>query len=119
MHIYKIENVFYHVQWLCGMHIICRSLFVLLSFFFRPLCCLSIFDLGLLITPLVSSNFSYQLYSHHFTKERFGPIKLAYLRHFSLKCMYQAKKMSGHVYMLRYQFCFRFYNFPFNLELFK
>jgi hypothetical protein len=29
-----------------------------LSFFFWPLCCLS-FDLQILITPLVSSNFSY------------------------------------------------------------
>ena len=35
----------------------CRSLFVLLSFFFWPLCCLS-FDLRILITPLVSSNSS-------------------------------------------------------------
>ena len=54
--------------WLCGMHIICRSLFVHLSFFFRPLCCLSIFHLRFLITPLVSSNSSYQMYSHRFTK---------------------------------------------------
>jgi len=36
-----------------------RSLFVLLSFFFWPLCCLSFFDLRILITPLVSSNSSY------------------------------------------------------------
>jgi hypothetical protein len=35
----------------------CRSLFVLLPFFFWPLYCLSFFDLLLLITPLVSSNF--------------------------------------------------------------
>ena len=34
----------------------CGSLFVVLSFFLWPLCCLS-FDLQLLITPLVSSNF--------------------------------------------------------------
>jgi hypothetical protein len=32
----------------------CRSLFVLLSFFFGPLCCLSFFDFWILITPLVS-----------------------------------------------------------------
>ena len=31
----------------------CRSLFVMLSFFFRPLCCLS-FHLRFLITPLLS-----------------------------------------------------------------
>ena len=36
----------------------CRSLFVLLSFFFWPLCSLS-FDLRILITPLVSSSPSY------------------------------------------------------------
>ena len=35
-----------------------RSLFVLLSFFFWPLCCLSFFDLRILITHLVSSNSS-------------------------------------------------------------
>ena len=48
-----------------GVHVIrslvfyvvfCRSLFVLLFFFFWPLCCLSFFDLRILITPLVSSN---------------------------------------------------------------
>jgi hypothetical protein len=38
----------------------CRSLFVLLSFFLWPLCWLS-FDWRLLITLLISSNFSYRL----------------------------------------------------------
>jgi len=39
--------------------VFCRSLFVLLSFFFWPLRCLSFFDLWILITPpLVSSIFS-------------------------------------------------------------
>jgi hypothetical protein len=37
----------------------CRWLFVLLSFFFWPLCCLFFFDLRILITPLVSSSSSY------------------------------------------------------------
>ena len=32
----------------------CRSLFVLLSFFFWPLCCLFFFDIRILITSLVS-----------------------------------------------------------------
>jgi hypothetical protein len=41
------------------MCMFCRSLFVLLSFFFWLLCCLSFFDLRILITPLVSSNSSY------------------------------------------------------------
>jgi hypothetical protein len=35
-----------------------RSLFVLLSFYFWPLCCLSFFDLRILSTPFVSSNSS-------------------------------------------------------------
>jgi hypothetical protein len=42
---------------LCVMF--CWSLFVLLSFFFWSLCCLSFFDLHILITPLESSNSSY------------------------------------------------------------
>ena len=40
------------------MCMFCGSLFVLLYFFFWPLCCLS-FDLRILITPLVSSSSSY------------------------------------------------------------
>ena len=36
---------------------LCRSLFVLLSFLFWPLYCV-FFDLSILISPLVSSNFS-------------------------------------------------------------
>jgi len=43
-----------------GMCMFCRSLFVLLYFFFWPLCCLFFFDLRILITPLVSSNSSYK-----------------------------------------------------------
>ena len=34
----------------------CRSLFVLLSLFFGPLCCLSFFDFRILITPLISTS---------------------------------------------------------------
>ena len=37
----------------------CRSLFVLLYFFFWPLYCLFFFDIQILITPLVSSNSSF------------------------------------------------------------
>ena len=36
------------------MCVFCRSLFVLLYFFFWPLCCLFFFDIWILITPLVS-----------------------------------------------------------------
>jgi hypothetical protein len=36
--------------------IFCRSLFVLLYFFFWPLCCLFFFDIRIWITPLVCSN---------------------------------------------------------------
>ena len=42
----------------------CKLLFVLLSFFFWPLCCLFIFDIWIMIAPLVSSNSSY-----HFDKQ--------------------------------------------------
>ena len=37
----------------------CRSLFVLLYFFFWPLCCLFFFDIRIMIAPLVSSNSSF------------------------------------------------------------
>ena len=40
------------------MCMFCRSLSVLLYFFFWPLCYLFIFDIRILITPLVSSNSS-------------------------------------------------------------
>jgi hypothetical protein len=43
------------------MCMFCRSLFVILFFFFWPLRCLS-FDLRILITPLVSPNSSYNLW---------------------------------------------------------
>ena len=43
------------------MCMFCRSLFVLLYFFFWPLCCLSLFDLRILMIPLVSSNSSWNV----------------------------------------------------------
>jgi hypothetical protein len=46
------------------MCMFCRSLFVLLYFFFWPLCCLFFFDIRILITPFVSSNSSF--YKKHF-----------------------------------------------------
>ncbi len=42
---------------------LCKSLIVLLSFFFWPLCCLFFFDIRILITTLVSLNSSY-IYIH-------------------------------------------------------
>ena len=41
------------------MCMFCRSLFFILYFFFSLLCCMSFFDLRVLIAPLVSSNSSY------------------------------------------------------------
>ena len=41
----------------------CRSLFVILTFFFWPVCCLFFSDLRNLSTPLVSSNFSFLFFS--------------------------------------------------------
>jgi hypothetical protein len=49
------------------MCMFCRSLFVLLYFFFWWLCCLFFFDLQILITPLVSSNFSLPLFLFYHT----------------------------------------------------
>ena len=40
------------------MCMFCRSLFVLLHFYFWPLCCLFFFDIRVLITTLLSSTFS-------------------------------------------------------------
>jgi len=53
--IFSVDHV---AQSLVFCVVLCRSLFVLLSFFFWPLNCLSL-DLRLLITPLVSSSLSY------------------------------------------------------------
>ena len=41
--------------------VLCRSLFVPLSFFFWPLHCLSFFDLRSLIIPVVSSNLTFTM----------------------------------------------------------
>jgi len=54
----KEATVFSGVRSLVLCVMFCRSSFVLLSFFFCPLCCLSFFDLRILITPLVYSNSS-------------------------------------------------------------
>jgi hypothetical protein len=54
--------------------VFCISLFVLFSFFFWPLCCLSFFDLQICITPLESSISSWyiknyiKVYTHVFAK---------------------------------------------------
>jgi len=40
----------------------CQSLFALLYFFFWPLCCLFFFDIRIMIAPLVSSNFSFEVW---------------------------------------------------------
>ena len=51
-----------------------RCLSFLLSFFVWPLHCLSFFDLWLLITPLVSSNFSCSCIWHNYLRVRFSHI---------------------------------------------
>jgi hypothetical protein len=47
--------------WTDGVCMFCRSLFVLLYFFFCPFCCLFFFDIRILIASLVSSNSSFLL----------------------------------------------------------
>ena len=46
------------IRFFSFMCMFCRSLFVLLYFFYWPLCCLSYFDLRILIAPLVSLSVS-------------------------------------------------------------
>ena len=53
------RHILYGCKIFSFMCMFCRSLFVLLSFFFWPLCCLFFFDIQILITPLVSSNTSF------------------------------------------------------------
>jgi hypothetical protein len=53
------------VQSLVFCVVFCTSLFVFLSRFFYPLYCLS-FDLRLLVTPLVSSNFFIKVVGIHY-----------------------------------------------------
>ena len=68
------------------IHVVfCRSLFVLLSFFFWPLtlCCLSFFDLRILITPLVFSNSSCTLYIVHVHLLYFNWINNMYMNMYS------------------------------------
>jgi len=51
----------YLFKWVSCCSMFCRSLFVLLSFYFWPLYCLPFFALQVLITPLVTSNFTHIL----------------------------------------------------------
>jgi hypothetical protein len=44
--------------------VFCRLMFDLLSFFFWPLCCLSFYDLQILIALLVFSNFFFEIRTH-------------------------------------------------------
>jgi len=80
--------------------VICRSLFVLLSFFFWPLRCL-LFDLWLLITPLVSSNFFFLcllLAFYFFDQEKFSNMLYVIARLFSLKCNSCMNNYSLYIY---------------------
>jgi hypothetical protein len=58
----EFTSGFYVAQSLVFCVMFCRSLFVIFSFFFWPLCCLSFFDLRILINPLVSSSSSYNVF---------------------------------------------------------
>jgi hypothetical protein len=63
----RTPEIAFNFSWVRGARsfvscvMVCRSVFALLSSYIWPLHCLSIFDLPLLITPLISSNFSYIL----------------------------------------------------------
>ena len=70
------------------MCMLCRSLFVLLYFFFWPLCFLFFFDIRILITPLVSSN-SYIKQILQETRFRDGRYALYYILQPPLFCLLQ------------------------------
>ena len=73
-----------HVTWsLVFCVVFCRSLFVPLSVFSWPMLCLSFFGLRLLITHLVSSNFSSHTHTPH--------------RHVQI-CHYSASYQTRHEY---------------------
>jgi hypothetical protein len=57
-YINRVDTEFFPVNKCFGC-MFCRSLFVLLSFFFWSLCCLSFVDLQILITPLAPPDCSY------------------------------------------------------------
>jgi hypothetical protein len=57
-------------------------------FSFWPLCCLFFFDIQILITPLVSSDYSWP-----------RMLKSFLIPPLFLKCLYQARKVSGHIFV--------------------
>jgi hypothetical protein len=66
MNCLPFQNTWVHLRWGFGGIRVTRSLGLYCMFYrtlfvicFWPLCCLSFFDLRILITPLVSSNFSH------------------------------------------------------------
>ena len=62
--------------------VFCRSLFVRLCFFFWPLCCLSVFDLRIQITPLYLQTL---LCSHFFVNVLFLKCGTSWVRSASVK----------------------------------
>ena len=58
------------------MCMFCRLLFDILYFFFWPLCCLFFLDIQILITPLISSSSSYNIFLISFTFSVVGHDKL-------------------------------------------
>ena len=81
--------------------VFCRSLFVLLSFFFWPLCFLSFFDLRILITslwylrftdsdylPLLSSNSSWHNKTRNVFQIQTSVVQLLALQHQYKRCSY-------------------------------
>ena len=74
----------------------CRSLFVLLYVFLWPLCCRYFFDLRILITPSISSDYSYCYNLYHrqdlcqvliTLHEQFGPSRFFPLLIFLVFCI--------------------------------
>ena len=76
----QFRSTWVHYPFLVGfvifsfMCMFCRPLYVLLYFFFWPLCYLFFFDIRILITPLVSSNSS-----HPFGAPQFIPVLVGFV----------------------------------------
>ena len=66
-------------------------------------CLFAIFNATLYVRIYMFPTYMWNTFTkpHHITKTWcFWPIKIAEPRHFSLKCLYQARKVSGNVYII-------------------
>jgi hypothetical protein len=84
-----------------------------LSFFFWPLCCLSFFDLQIQITPLASSNSSYNKWhkAQVYNINWWGTWYIIYIQINTMKQIMKCHYFLNWNYKLKYFFNFAFVNF--------